>query len=91
MDQTLAAYRAFGLESSAVRSWGVQNMLYYARAKLQGRQMFGHRGDTHQLGGDFVVDENGRVQLAHPSRNPIDRPTIEQLLQTVNACAKMSP
>lgn len=83
VDQELAAYRAYGLESSALRSWGAQNMFYYARAKLQGRETFGSRGDTHQLGGDFVVAANGRIQLAHPSRDPTDRPTIDQLLQTV--------
>lgn len=81
VDRELAAYRAYGLESSALRAWSPRNLLYYARAKLQGRETLGNRGDTHQLGGDFVVAGNGRIQLAHPSRDPVDRPSIDQLLQ----------
>lgn len=84
VDKPLAAYRAYGLESSALQAWSLPTMFYYAKAKWQGRQTFGNRGDTHQLGGDFVVDGNGRIQLAHPSSNPTDRPSIDLLLQTVS-------
>jgi hypothetical protein len=45
----------------------------------------GNRGDTHQLGGDFVVGENGRIQLAHPSRDPVDRPSMAELLQAIRS------
>ncbi len=85
VDQAAVAYRAYGLESSTLRAWSVRNLLYYARARLQGRETLGHRGDTSQLGGDFVVDGNGRIQLAHPSRDPVDRPPLQLLLQTVRA------
>ena len=83
VDQDLESYRAYGLESSALRAWSPRNLLYYARAKLQGRETLGNRGDTHQLGGDFVVGENGSLLLAHPSRDPVDRPSLDQLLQIV--------
>lgn len=85
VDRETVAYRAYGLESSALRAWSVRNLLYYARARLQGRETLGDRGDTSQLGGDFLVDGNGRIQLAHPSRDPVDRPSIQLLLQTVRA------
>ncbi|GJM41953.1 MAG: hypothetical protein DHS20C20_22350 [Ardenticatenaceae bacterium] len=81
VDHELNAYRAYGLESSILRAWSPRNLLYYAKAKLNGREMLGNRGDTHQLGGDFLVGGNGRIQLAHPSRDPVDRPSIDQLLQ----------
>ena len=83
VDQELSAYRAFGLERSALRAWSPRNLLYYARARWQGREMLGNRGDTHQLGGDLVIGGNGRIQLAHPSRDPVDRPSIDQLLHVV--------
>jgi hypothetical protein len=83
VDQVLVSYRAYGLESSVLRAWSPRNLLYYAKAKLQGRESLGNRGDTHQLGGDFVVGENGRLLLAHPSRDPVDRPSLDQLLQIV--------
>ena len=80
VDQDLESYRAYGLESSALRAWSPRNLLYYVRAKLQGRETLGNRGDTHQLGGDFVVGENGSLLLAHPSSDPVDRPSLDQLL-----------
>ena len=75
------AYHAFGLQSSIVRSWMPQNLWFYAKATLQGREKFGKRGDPHQLGGDFIVDGQGIVRLAHPSKEPTDRPDVERLLQ----------
>jgi peroxiredoxin len=85
VDQEQKAYRAYGLERSALRAWSPRNLLYYAKAKLQGRETLGNRGDTHQLGGDFVVGENGRIQLAHPSRDPVDRPSMAELLQAIRS------
>ncbi len=84
LDQERKAYRAYGLERSALRAWSPRNLLYYARAKLQGRQTSGKRGDTLQLGGDFLVAANGRILLAHPSSDPVDRPSIDQLLRIAN-------
>ncbi|WP_420645880.1 AhpC/TSA family protein [Candidatus Leptofilum sp.] len=81
VDQQLAAYQAYGLKSSAIRAWSPRSVLYYTRAKLQGRETLGNRGDTHQLGGDFVVGGNGRLLLAHPSSDPVDRPSLDQLLE----------
>ncbi len=83
VDQEKKAYQAYGLESSALRAWSPRNLLYYAQAKLQGRETLGNRGDAKQLGGDFVVGANGRILLAHPSSDPVDRPSIDQLLQAV--------
>lgn len=79
LDPTLAAYQAYGLERSAVRSWGVKTLWYYARALARGEKLLEKRGDTHQLGGDFIVDANGLIQLAYPSQDPTDRPSIEEL------------
>jgi AhpC/TSA antioxidant enzyme len=80
IDPERSAYHAFGLQSSIIRSWMPQNLWYYAKATLQGRDKFGKRGDPHQLGGDFVVDHEGVVRLAHPSKEPTDRPGMNQIL-----------
>jgi alkyl hydroperoxide reductase subunit AhpC len=79
LDPTLKAYQAYGLERSALRSWGVKTLWYYARALVQGEKLLEKRGDTHQLGGDFIVDANGLIQLAYPSRDPTDRPSTSEL------------
>ena len=82
-DPQRLAYHAYGLESSRWRSWGLANLWYYAQAKGQGRQIFGQRGDPHQLGGDFIIDKAGIIRLAHPSREPTDRPPIIDLLAVI--------
>ena len=80
LDRKRTAYQAYGLERSLLRSWGWQTISYYARALLNGKEWRGIRGDSGQLGGDFIVDAQGTVRLAYPSRNPTDRPSIEDLL-----------
>lgn len=87
IDPKRAAYHAFGLQSSIMRSWMPQNLWYYAKATLQGREKFGKRGDPHQLGGDFIIDSHGIVQLAHPSKEPTDRPSVDQLLAVLQKIA----
>lgn len=85
LDPERQVYQAFGLQTSLFRSWMPQNLWYYTKAVLQGRETFGKRGDPHQLGGDFIVDSQGVVRLAHPSREPTDRPSAERLLQVLAA------
>lgn len=80
LDPERKAYRAYGLESSVWRSWSPANLWYYAKAVLQGRETFSNRGNPHQLGGDFIIDAQGKVRLAHPSRDPTDRPSPAALL-----------
>jgi hypothetical protein len=44
-----------------------------------------HGDDTSQLGGDFIVDRNGILRLVHPSHDPTDRPSVEKLIEILNA------
>lgn len=39
--------------------------------------------DLRQMGGDFLVDPQGRIRFAHYSRTPADRPSAVQLLRRV--------
>lgn len=87
LDPERSAYQAYGLQSSVFRSWMPQNLWYYLRAVMQGRELFGKRGDPHQLGGDFIVDKQGVVRFAHPSRDPTDRPSVETLLAVLRELA----
>lgn len=87
LDPDRAAYQAYGLKSSAVQAWGVKNLKFYAKAVLRGEKLQGHRGDTHQLGGNFIVDSQGILRLVYPSRNPTDRPTIEAMLAVLSQIA----
>jgi hypothetical protein len=41
--------------------------------------------DTLQLGGDFVVNPEGRVACAYRSAGPDDRPSVDDLVTAVHA------
>ena len=41
--------------------------------------------DPHQMGGDFIVDKEGRMILIHPSQTPADRPSVIALLDALSS------
>lgn len=86
IDGERAAYQAYGLKSSVIRSWSPSSLIYYARAKLEKREIYGKRGDPHQLGGDFIVDRHGIVRMARPSKESTDRPTMEEIMGSLEQC-----
>ncbi|MGB3700022.1 MAG: hypothetical protein WA997_02030, partial [Anaerolineales bacterium] len=44
----------------------------------------GIQGDSGQLGGDFIVDRQGIIRLAHLSQDPTDRPALSTILKTLD-------
>jgi peroxiredoxin len=80
LDPHRASYRTYGLEKSFWRAWSVKSLWYYAKAVLRGELLQGFRGETDQLGGDFIIDNRGIIRFAYPSHDPTDRPSIETLL-----------
>ena len=86
-DETRAVYRAYGLQrGSWWRVWGLKSVRAYGRLLRQGRRLERPSGDTLQLGGDFVVDQDGRLAYAYRSRGPDDRPSVDDLLDAVRSC-----
>jgi peroxiredoxin len=83
LDPSRQAYQAYGLTRSRWRSWSPKNLWYYAKALQQGRSFHTTDGDIAQLGGDFIVDTQGIVRLAHRSQDPTDRPSITTLLSAL--------
>jgi len=80
LDPERKAYRAYGLEYSLLRSWGLNVWRKYAQLLFKGRKWRGIQGDSGQLGGDVLVDSNGRIRFAYRSHDPTDRPDIHMLL-----------
>ena len=67
-DEPRAAYRAYGLgRGSWRRVWGLRAMKAYGRLLRAGRRPRVPAADTRQLGGDFVVDPEGRVAYSTSS------------------------
>ena len=85
LDPDRRVYRAYGLKRSASKSWNPKMILHYLCLILKGRKLRPIQGDPNQLGGDFIVDQEGTVRLAWPSEDPVDRPSIETLLHTLKS------
>jgi peroxiredoxin len=84
LDRDRVAYNAYGLERSRLRSWHPRVVWIYVKRWFQRGEFYdSHGDDTSQLGGDFIVDKNGILRLAHPSHNPADRPPVEALLKVL--------
>ena len=64
------------------KAWSISNLVYYAEQKRAGRRMF-EEDDPNQIGGDFILDEQGKLALIHRSRISTDRPPVEDLLSCV--------
>lgn len=89
-DPDRAAYSAFGLErTSWAAIWRPGSLLRYLRLLFRGwgprRPRAGE--DMLQLGGDFVLDREGRLMHAYRSAEATDRPSVEALLIAVRAAS----
>lgn len=88
LDPERRVYRAYGLGRSVLQVWSPKVLWHYLRLVLAGRRLRPAQGDLYQLGGDFIVDAEGIVRLAHPSRDPTDRPPVEELLKVLRETTK---
>ena len=91
LDPERVAYRAYDLERSYTRSWGLKPMLRYAQLLTSGRKWRGIQGDSAQLGGDFIVDSKGITQLAYRSHDPTDRPSADDLISYLEQYKGVQP
>lgn len=83
-DPDRVAYRAFGLSSATwIQMLRPRVLASYFRLLLKGRRPSSPQEDVHQLGGDFVLDRSGRVVYEYRSRDPADRPSVDELLDAV--------
>lgn len=85
LDSDRTAYRAYDLERSAAKSWSPKMLLHYFRLILKGGKLRPIQGDPSQLGGDFIVDNEGIVRFSRPSEDPADRPSVEALLRALKS------
>lgn len=91
-DETRECYRAYGLGRGRWwRIWGFSTIKAYARllrgrrrraarAREKGRRTRPVKEDLRQLGGDFVVDREGRLTYEYRPKGPADRPPVGDLV-----------
>lgn len=89
LDPQNKIYRSFGLGSSFSKVMKFDVLLKYSEYLANDRSL-PHvprhlEEDIFQMGGDFLLDEGGKVLLARPSKNPLERPTAKQLMEFMDA------
>jgi peroxiredoxin len=52
----------------------------YLAYELSGAKWQGIKGESIQLGGDFVVKSDVRFLLVHPSKESTDRPKVSEMI-----------
>jgi peroxiredoxin len=88
LDPERKVYDAYSLDYSLWRSWNLRTMWRYVQLLSTGRQWRGIQGDSGQLGGDFIIGADGIVRLAYRSRDPVDRPPVEQIMTIITELAE---
>jgi len=84
IDIDRAVYRAYGLERSILRSWHPRILWFYFKRFIKGKGVPIFRADPTQLGGDILIDRKGRIRQIFPSKDAMDRPSVEQLLGAID-------
>ena len=85
-DPDRAAYRAFGLERTAVWKFfrpDVVLKFLWSIVRLVPPKIPYRGDDVLQLGGDFVLARDGRIEFAYRSRAPTDRPSVRRVLAAI--------
>lgn len=88
VDPDRGTYRAYGLErGSVLRVWGWRAAKRYAEIlwkKKRVSDLGPLQSDTLQLGGDFIVDADGNLAYGFWGEGPDDRPSVQELINTLN-------
>ncbi len=85
-DPEREVYRAFGLERASLRRVWLDPRVWlrYMVLLARGRRPEPSEEDTLQLGGDAVLDGEGRLSWLYRSRGPEDRPAVDELVRAAS-------
>lgn len=86
VDETRRTYEDYGMiAASAWNVWGPKTWWAYLKEIRRGERIKPSEGDIYQCGGNVLVDPGGTVRLHHIGTGPSDRPTVEELLERIDA------
>ena len=83
-DEQLSLYRSLGFgRGSVARVWGWRAAAAYIKLMSQGKRPERATEDTLQLGGNAVLDTEGRLAWVYAGAGPEDRPPVDDFLAAV--------
>ncbi|MCH7841836.1 MAG: redoxin domain-containing protein [Chloroflexi bacterium] len=75
-------YSAYSLaQGSWLKIFSPKTVWTYVKHFARGRRYQHAASDWKQLGGDFVIGEDGTVLYEHRGQTPSDRPTVASLIE----------
>ena len=78
-------YAAYSLaQGSLLKIFSPKTVWTYVKHFAKGRRYEHAASDWKQLGGDFILGEDGAVLYEHRGRTPADRPTVASLISKLN-------
>lgn len=87
-DPERSIYSQFGIgRGSFSEIWSLGTLKMYGRLMRAGWRPRAPVQDTRQLGGDFVIDAQGKLTAAFLPRSPDSRPSIDSLVSAVSRAA----
>src|SRR5262249_59252050 len=88
IDADKSAYRRWGMgRTTPLRSFLSPTLTWrYLKLLWRGERFLGLAPDMLQLGGDFVVDREGRVAFAHAMKDNGDRAPVDRLFEELSRC-----
>ncbi|MFT7599101.1 MAG: hypothetical protein ACI8TP_002026 [Acidimicrobiales bacterium] len=83
-DQDLLLYQALGFgRGSPLRVWGWRAARKYIELMRKGARPEKSNEDTLQLGGNALLDANGRLSWVYSGAGPDDRPSIDEIVAQI--------
>lgn len=87
ISQDRALYKDFGLGRSLYKVWNTDSLMYFgeqlARGKTLPKFFQDCKEDVHQMGGDIIVNKQGKVAFLYRSAKSIDRPNPDTLIDVL--------
>jgi len=72
-------------QGSLLKIFSPKTVWTYVKHFAKGRRYEHAASDWKQLGGDFILGEDGTVLYEHRGRTPADRPTVESLIERLDS------
>ena len=72
-----------------LQAWNSREVTKYSELKFAGKRLpsafWDDTEDPYQLGGNFIVGQNGCMKMIHACQDPFDRLNAAQILTVLNA------